>query len=62
MVLATDMKQHFTILSHFSTVHRLGGTSSVTPSLGNDSRRRWVGAEGVAAGSWAIAFAVVVVS
>ena len=24
MVLATDMKQHFAILSHFKTVHRLG--------------------------------------
>ena len=24
MVMATDMKQHFAILSHFNTVHRLG--------------------------------------
>ncbi|GFR42649.1 hypothetical protein Agub_g3586, partial [Astrephomene gubernaculifera] len=27
MVLATDMKQHFSILSHFSTVHRLAAYS-----------------------------------
>lgn len=24
LVLATDMKQHFSILSHFTTVHRCG--------------------------------------
>ncbi|EFJ48932.1 3'5'-cyclic nucleotide phosphodiesterase [Volvox carteri f. nagariensis] len=32
LVLATDMKQHFAILSHFTTVHRLGAANSVTPS------------------------------
>ncbi|KAG2436288.1 hypothetical protein HXX76_006599 [Chlamydomonas incerta] len=31
MVLATDMKQHFAILSHFKTVHRLG---AYTPGSG----------------------------
>ncbi|KXZ45534.1 hypothetical protein GPECTOR_53g120 [Gonium pectorale] len=29
MVLATDMKQHFAILSHFNTVHRLSSYTSV---------------------------------
>ena len=27
LVLGTDMKSHFTIISHFSTNHRLGNTS-----------------------------------
>ena len=46
LVLATDMKQHFTILTHFNTVHRLSTNTSVTPSLASGhegslrSRRR----------------------
>lgn len=44
MVLATDMKQHFALMSHFTTVHRLGvGTAAntgVTPSLANGTERR----------------------
>lgn len=32
LVLATDMKQHFSILSHFTTVHRLNAAGTVTPS------------------------------
>jgi hypothetical protein len=31
LVLATDMKQHFSILSHFTTVHRLNAGGAVTP-------------------------------
>ncbi|KAF6253310.1 hypothetical protein COO60DRAFT_1547491 [Scenedesmus sp. NREL 46B-D3] len=31
LVLATDMKQHFSILSHFTTVHRLNAGGSMTP-------------------------------
>ena len=29
MVLATDMKQHFTTLSHFQTMHRLASFQQV---------------------------------
>ncbi len=48
MVLATDMKQHFALMSHFTTVHRLGvGTAAntgATPSLVSGAeRRRWAG-------------------
>ncbi|GIL46284.1 hypothetical protein Vafri_3299 [Volvox africanus] len=32
MVLATDMKQHFSILSHFNTVHRLAAYSQASPA------------------------------
>ncbi len=32
MVLATDMKQHFSILSHFNTVHRLATYAHNAPS------------------------------
>ncbi|KAL6763789.1 3'5'-cyclic nucleotide phosphodiesterase [Haematococcus lacustris] len=32
LVLATDMKQHFSIVSHFTTVHRLGSGGSMAPS------------------------------
>ncbi|GLI59232.1 hypothetical protein VaNZ11_001076 [Volvox africanus] len=32
MVLATDMKQHFSILSHFNTVHRLAAYSQAAPA------------------------------
>jgi hypothetical protein len=31
LVLATDMKQHFSILSHFTTVHRLNAGGTMTP-------------------------------
>ncbi len=31
-VLATDMKQHFAIVSHFTTIHRLSTGDSLTPS------------------------------
>jgi hypothetical protein len=31
LVLATDMKQHFSILSHFTTVHRLNAGGGMTP-------------------------------
>lgn len=31
LVLATDMKQHFSILSHFTTVHRLNAGGAMTP-------------------------------
>jgi hypothetical protein len=31
LVLATDMKQHFSILSHFTTVHRLNAGGVMTP-------------------------------
>ncbi|KXZ47713.1 hypothetical protein GPECTOR_33g595 [Gonium pectorale] len=40
LVLATDMKQHFAIMSHFTTVHRLGSANSVTPSLLSGTERR----------------------
>ncbi|KAG2443397.1 hypothetical protein HXX76_001757 [Chlamydomonas incerta] len=40
LVLATDMKQHFAIMSHFTTVHRLSAAASVTPSLMSGERRR----------------------
>ncbi|GLI71323.1 hypothetical protein VaNZ11_016483 [Volvox africanus] len=40
LVLATDMKQHFAIMSHFTTVHRLGAANSVTPSLLSGTERR----------------------
>jgi hypothetical protein len=42
MVLATDMKQHFSLLSHFSTVHRLASYKlpAVTPA-GGDNQARW---------------------
>jgi len=33
LVLATDMKQHFAIVSHFTTIHRLSSSDSLTPSL-----------------------------
>ncbi|KAJ9511901.1 hypothetical protein QJQ45_004504 [Haematococcus lacustris] len=33
LVLATDMKQHFSIVSHFTTVHRLGSGGSMAPSV-----------------------------
>ncbi|KAF5827146.1 hypothetical protein DUNSADRAFT_1247 [Dunaliella salina] len=33
LVLATDMKQHFAIVSHFTTIHRLSSSASLTPSL-----------------------------
>ena len=32
MVLATDMKQHFSLLSHFNTVHRLANFTKPAPS------------------------------
>ncbi len=32
MVMATDMKQHFSILSHFNTVHRLSAYSAAPTS------------------------------
>ncbi len=32
MVLATDMKQHFALLSHFNTVHRLAGFAQGGPA------------------------------
>ncbi|GBF94222.1 hypothetical protein Rsub_06492 [Raphidocelis subcapitata] len=35
LVLATDMKQHFSILSHFTTVHRLNAAGSLTPTNGS---------------------------
>jgi hypothetical protein len=37
MVLATDMKQHFSILSHFNTVHRLSAYSQQTPASSSPS-------------------------
>ena len=33
MVLGTDMKSHFSIISHFSTVHRLGSNANVPSSI-----------------------------
>jgi hypothetical protein len=32
LVLATDMKQHFSLLSHFTTIHRLSAPDASTPS------------------------------
>jgi hypothetical protein len=32
-VLATDMKQHFNILSHFTTVHRINTSGALSPSV-----------------------------
>ncbi len=32
LVLSTDMKQHFSVVSHFSTVHRLSAAPSTTAS------------------------------
>eukprot|EP00879_Flechtneria_rotunda_P005016 GHRR01005292.1.p1 GENE.GHRR01005292.1~~GHRR01005292.1.p1 ORF type:complete len:859 (+),score=362.03 GHRR01005292.1:904-3480(+) len=38
LVLATDMKQHFSILSHFTTVHRLNAGGTLTPGTsGSDA-------------------------
>lgn len=49
LVLATDMKQHFSILSHFTTVHRLNaggamtpGTSTSDPMAAMRANNRWV--------------------
>jgi hypothetical protein len=33
LVLATDMKQHFNILSHFTTVHRINTSGALSPSV-----------------------------
>ncbi|GIL94723.1 hypothetical protein Vretimale_939 [Volvox reticuliferus] len=38
MVLATDMKQHFSILSHFNTVHRLAAYSQAAPMAPSSSK------------------------
>jgi hypothetical protein len=37
LVLATDMKQHFSILSHFTTVHRLNAAGTLTPTNGSSA-------------------------
>ena len=39
-VLATDMKQHFAIVSHFTTIHRLSASESITPSATYSVRDR----------------------
>jgi len=40
LVLATDMKSHFSIISHFSTVHRINTGASTTASTAGMSTRR----------------------
>lgn len=39
LVLATDMKQHFSILSHFTTVHRLNAGGVMTPGTSTGDPR-----------------------
>ncbi len=39
MVLATDMKQHFSLLSHFNTVHRLSAFTK--PAAGTTAGERF---------------------
>ena len=48
LVLATDMKQHFSILSHFTTVHRLGAAGSLTPTNGSSCPPQAAAAGGAA--------------
>jgi hypothetical protein len=41
LVLATDMKQHFSLLSHFTTIHRLSAPDATSSSpCSTDSTRR----------------------
>ncbi|GIL62062.1 hypothetical protein Vafri_16373, partial [Volvox africanus] len=57
LVLATDMKQHFAVLSHFNTVHRLSafahsGPTSAAPSAGGAAAGGGAGGGGGGASTW----------